>query len=214
MTVLRVLSSGVRTTVQDLGRPGFARAGVPTAGALDRLSLMAANRAVGNPEDAAGLECVLSLVLSDLPGGRAVPRAGPGPRRGHRCPRRPHPGRTGRLPGRHRISHPGTRTPRGPAMNPDPDDLDDRPDPTPTSTRVDVVDGVDLGGEVIEVSAATFRQALDRTKRHDYKRFAAQVDTTGGCSHPVRLVGPHHQGRHRPPVRSPRTTSPPPSPTG
>lgn len=47
----------------------------------------------------------------------------------------------------------------------------------------------DVGGEVVEVSAATFREALDRTRRHDYRRWAEQVDTTGGCSRPVRLVG-------------------------
>lgn len=28
----------------------------------------------------------------------------------------------------------------------------------------------DVGGEVVEVSAATFREALDRTRRHDYRR--------------------------------------------
>lgn len=47
--------------------------------------------------------------------------------------------------------------------------------------------GSELGRAVVEVSAATFRQALDRTRRHDYRRWAEQVDTTGGCSRPVRL---------------------------
>ncbi|BEP16266.1 biotin-dependent carboxyltransferase family protein [Acidothermaceae bacterium B102] len=59
MTTLRVVSPGLQTTVQDLGRPGHARSGVPLAGALDPLALAAANAAVGNPAGAAGLECVL-----------------------------------------------------------------------------------------------------------------------------------------------------------
>ncbi len=46
---LRVLSPGVFTTVQDLGRPGFAHLGVTASGALDRASLRRANRMVGNP---------------------------------------------------------------------------------------------------------------------------------------------------------------------
>jgi hypothetical protein len=40
-------------------------------------------------------------------------------------------------------------------------------------------------GEVLEVSPQTFRQALDRTRRPDYRRWSQQVDTTGGCSRPV-----------------------------
>ncbi|MFN7942703.1 MAG: allophanate hydrolase [Thermoanaerobaculia bacterium] len=42
--------------VQDLGRPGHAAAGVPEGGAADPWALVAANLAVGNPPDAAGLE--------------------------------------------------------------------------------------------------------------------------------------------------------------
>ncbi|MBU6336854.1 MAG: biotin-dependent carboxyltransferase family protein [Acidobacteria bacterium] len=55
-----VIRPGPLTTVQDLGRPGHAHLGVPRAGAADRDSLRLANRLVGNPEDAAGLECTLS----------------------------------------------------------------------------------------------------------------------------------------------------------
>lgn len=43
-------------TVQDQGRPGWARLGVPQSGALDRAALRLANRLVGNAESAAGLE--------------------------------------------------------------------------------------------------------------------------------------------------------------
>jgi biotin-dependent carboxylase-like uncharacterized protein len=59
LTRLTVVRAGVQTTVQDLGRGGFARTGVPLAGALDPAALVSANRAIGNPDDAAGLECVL-----------------------------------------------------------------------------------------------------------------------------------------------------------
>ena len=48
------------TTVQDLGRVGYQRLGIPVAGALDALSLRAANLLVGNPPDAGGLEIIAS----------------------------------------------------------------------------------------------------------------------------------------------------------
>jgi len=56
---LTVLRTGPQTLVQDLGRPGHAHLGVPPSGALDAPSLTLANRLVGNPEDAAGLEVLL-----------------------------------------------------------------------------------------------------------------------------------------------------------
>jgi biotin-dependent carboxylase-like uncharacterized protein len=56
---LEVLRAGVRTTIQDLGRVGFAHLGVPRAGAADSAALRLANRLVGNPERAAGLEVTL-----------------------------------------------------------------------------------------------------------------------------------------------------------
>jgi antagonist of KipI len=58
--ILRVEKPGLLTTVQDLGRPGHRKFGVPPSGAMDRFSLAAANRLVGNPEGAAGLECALN----------------------------------------------------------------------------------------------------------------------------------------------------------
>jgi len=48
------------TTVQDLGRVGYQRLGIPAGGALDALSLRAANLLVGNPPDAGGLEIIAS----------------------------------------------------------------------------------------------------------------------------------------------------------
>ncbi|MDQ6918128.1 MAG: biotin-dependent carboxyltransferase family protein [Candidatus Dormibacteraeota bacterium] len=58
--VLQVEKPGLLTTVQDLGRPGHRKFGVPPSGAMDRFALAAANRLVGNPEGAAGLECALT----------------------------------------------------------------------------------------------------------------------------------------------------------
>ncbi len=42
-------SGGLLTTIQDLGRPGFRKFGVPISGALDQPSAMIANELVGNP---------------------------------------------------------------------------------------------------------------------------------------------------------------------
>jgi biotin-dependent carboxylase-like uncharacterized protein len=53
-----VLHAGAQTTVQDLGRPGWAHLGVPRSGALDQPAHRLANRLVGNAEDAATLECL------------------------------------------------------------------------------------------------------------------------------------------------------------
>ncbi len=57
---LEVIRAGALTTVQDLGRPGHAHLGVPRSGALDRAALVEANRLVGNPERAAGLETTVT----------------------------------------------------------------------------------------------------------------------------------------------------------
>lgn len=46
----------MHTTLQDLGRFGFQSMGVPVSGALDGVSLMLANRLVGNHDNAAALE--------------------------------------------------------------------------------------------------------------------------------------------------------------
>jgi biotin-dependent carboxylase-like uncharacterized protein len=57
--VIEVVRAGPLTTVQDLGRPGFAHLGVPRSGALDADALRSANRLVGNDDGAAGLETTL-----------------------------------------------------------------------------------------------------------------------------------------------------------
>ncbi|MFD0635182.1 biotin-dependent carboxyltransferase family protein [Catenulispora yoronensis] len=56
---LTVLSAGLLTTIQDLGRPGHAHLGVPRSGALDRGAHRLANLLVGNPPGAATLETTL-----------------------------------------------------------------------------------------------------------------------------------------------------------
>ncbi len=55
---VKVVKSGLSTTVQDLGRSGYYHIGIPLSGGMDRLALRAANMLVGNREDAAVLEAV------------------------------------------------------------------------------------------------------------------------------------------------------------
>ncbi|TCO65047.1 biotin-dependent carboxyltransferase family protein [Actinocrispum wychmicini] len=59
MRALTVLATGPLALIQDLGRPGHGHLGVPPSGALDQPALRLANRLVGNPESAAGIETVL-----------------------------------------------------------------------------------------------------------------------------------------------------------
>ena len=54
-----VLQPGWQTSVQDLGRWGWQRFGVPVAGAMDGLAHRLANRLVGNGDDAATLEVTI-----------------------------------------------------------------------------------------------------------------------------------------------------------
>jgi antagonist of KipI len=55
----RVVSGGLQTTVQDLGRARAQRHAVPVGGAMDTMALRLANLLVGNEEGAAGLEATL-----------------------------------------------------------------------------------------------------------------------------------------------------------
>jgi biotin-dependent carboxylase-like uncharacterized protein len=56
---LRVVAAGLQTTVQDLGRIGWARFGVAPGGALDDGATRWANLLVGNEPDAAAIEFAL-----------------------------------------------------------------------------------------------------------------------------------------------------------
>ncbi len=57
---LVVEDAGLFTTVQDLGRPGYRRFGLPQGGAMDPLSLRIANILLGNAPGAAALEVTAS----------------------------------------------------------------------------------------------------------------------------------------------------------
>ncbi|HKW32423.1 MAG TPA: biotin-dependent carboxyltransferase family protein [Candidatus Acidoferrum sp.] len=79
MRVIEVLSPGLLTTVQDLGREGFGPMGVSPSGAADPIALRIGNRLAGNVEGTAALEmtllggafqfhaaCVVALTGSDF----------------------------------------------------------------------------------------------------------------------------------------------------
>jgi len=55
--VIEVIDGGRWTTIQDRGRPGRERFGIPPGGAADWFAAAVANRLVGNHLDAAVLEC-------------------------------------------------------------------------------------------------------------------------------------------------------------
>jgi biotin-dependent carboxylase-like uncharacterized protein len=59
MKVFKVLKPGLFTTVQDLGRYGYLKFGVPISGAMDTFSLVAANLLVENNPNDACLEITL-----------------------------------------------------------------------------------------------------------------------------------------------------------
>ncbi|MFC4274887.1 5-oxoprolinase subunit C family protein [Achromobacter aloeverae] len=58
--MIRVLKPGALTQLQDLGRYGFQRYGVPVNGVMDEWSHRVANILVGNDEAMATLECTLT----------------------------------------------------------------------------------------------------------------------------------------------------------
>ena len=57
--ILEILSPGILTSLQDLGRLGYGRYGVAPSGALDSFALRIANLLVGNRTDQACLEIML-----------------------------------------------------------------------------------------------------------------------------------------------------------
>jgi biotin-dependent carboxylase-like uncharacterized protein len=57
--MIHITDPGPQTTVQDLGRIGQLRYGIPPSGPIDTRAFVAANRLVGNADGAAGLECTL-----------------------------------------------------------------------------------------------------------------------------------------------------------
>ncbi|MBO6792692.1 MAG: biotin-dependent carboxyltransferase family protein [Balneolaceae bacterium] len=57
MGQLKVIKPGFYTTIQDGGRFGYKKFGVPVSGAMDSRAMEAANRIVGNEAGSAVLEC-------------------------------------------------------------------------------------------------------------------------------------------------------------
>ncbi len=57
---IEVIAPGLLTTVQDAGRFGYQRFGVPVSGAMDSFALRAANALGGNPPGAAALEITVA----------------------------------------------------------------------------------------------------------------------------------------------------------
>lgn len=79
MAELEVIAPGLSTTVQDAGRVGCQRLGVPVSGAIDRVALAAANVVAGNPPAAAALEMLYQGAVLQAAGGRArIAAAGAG----------------------------------------------------------------------------------------------------------------------------------------
>ncbi len=73
---LEVIKPGPLATVQDLGRRGQGASGVPPSGAADQVSLIAANRLVGNPDDSACVELTLGRAAFRCHGDLAAAVAG------------------------------------------------------------------------------------------------------------------------------------------
>jgi biotin-dependent carboxylase-like uncharacterized protein len=74
--MIEVVRAGLLDLVMDLGRPGFRSQGVPEGGAADAPALILANRLVGNPDDAAGLELLLRGPTLRFPEGARVALSG------------------------------------------------------------------------------------------------------------------------------------------
>ncbi|NUB45620.1 biotin-dependent carboxyltransferase family protein [Fertoebacter nigrum] len=83
--LFRILHAGPQVSVQDGGRRGLMRYGVPASGPMDRAALAIANTALGNPADAPGievsrggltLECLSGSVGFAVAGGGFILEAG------------------------------------------------------------------------------------------------------------------------------------------
>lgn len=59
MGIFRVIEAGFFTTIQDKGRFGYRKYGIPISGAMDLKSMMDANFLVENPKNNPVLECTL-----------------------------------------------------------------------------------------------------------------------------------------------------------
>ncbi|WP_314917512.1 5-oxoprolinase/urea amidolyase family protein [Pseudomonas helleri] len=75
-TYLEIISPGLHSVLQDMGRPGQTGQGVSRSGALDLGALRSANRAVGNPSDMACVESVLGGLIFICHGSALIAIAG------------------------------------------------------------------------------------------------------------------------------------------
>jgi KipI family sensor histidine kinase inhibitor len=75
-SALEVVSAGLQTVFQDLGRTGFTSMGVSASGALDPVALRAANRLVGNDTAEAALEVVVGGLQLRAHGAQVLAVAG------------------------------------------------------------------------------------------------------------------------------------------
>ena len=79
---LKIIQQGMLSTIQDRGRYGYQRYGMPTAGAMDTFALRAANALLGNDDNAACIEATVLgpriEILADtriaVTGANAAPR--------------------------------------------------------------------------------------------------------------------------------------------
>lgn len=76
--MLVIIEASPLTTLQDLGRAGWARYGVPHCGAMDSVALRAANRLVGNSDGEAGIETSLGDLVVEATDDCVVAATGTG----------------------------------------------------------------------------------------------------------------------------------------
>jgi biotin-dependent carboxylase-like uncharacterized protein len=69
MMALEILACGPSTTIQDAGRPGLSRIGLPSAGAMDPRALRLANALVGNPLQEAAIDLAFVGMVARARGG-------------------------------------------------------------------------------------------------------------------------------------------------
>lgn len=69
MIALEILACGPMASIQDSGRPGLSRIGLPSAGAMDQRALRLANALVGNPASEAAIELAFSGLMARAVGG-------------------------------------------------------------------------------------------------------------------------------------------------
>ncbi len=83
--MMRIATAGVRATVQDRGRLGHLRFGVPPSGPADPYAAAAANALVGNDADAALVEVVGLPFTFSCDDARVVAVTGATTASAHRC---------------------------------------------------------------------------------------------------------------------------------